>query len=420
MRALEGIKVLDLSRVLAGPLCAMTLGDLGADVWKIENPAHGDDTRTWLPPVVGGEATYYLSANRNKRSIAIDLKDRRGQEIVRAMALKADVLVENMKLGTLDRIGLGPDQLLALNPRLVYCSISGYGRRSPNAHLPGYDVIGQAESGLMAVTGERGGGPLKHGMAIVDIATGFNATQAILAALFARERTGGGQFIDMALLDSGIAMLANTGTGFINAGVQPPRWGNAHPTIVPYQVFTASDGDFVLGCGNDSQFRLLSERVLGKPELAADPRYARNRDRIANRETLIALLGATFAQQEVEHWLGLLQAAGVPAGRVRDLDAVFSSADAVERGIVRRQPHPTIGEVATIASPLRLEGTPPSYDRPPPLLGEHSRELLAEVAGLDEAAISALIAASVVVAHDPDGHRDNKNVQSSRVQGLAS
>ena len=396
MRALEGIKVLDLSRVLAGPICSMTLGDLGADVWKVENPAHGDDTRTWSPPAVGDQATYYLSANRNKRSIAIDLKTPEGAELVRGFAKHADVLIENMKLGTLDRLGLGWNDLRALNPGLIYCSISGYGRQSPNAHLPGYDVIGQAESGLMAITGEYGGGPLKHGMAIVDIATGFNATQAILAALFVRERTGEGQFIDMALLDSGIAMLANTGTGFINTGVQPPRWGNAHLTIVPYQLFDASDGTFVLGCGNDAQFKLLAERVLKMPELASDSRYARNRDRVINRDMLIPVLVGIFARETSQHWLDLLEAANVPAGRVRDLDEVFSSPDAVERQTVRRQPHPTIGEVATIASPLRLSATPPVYDRPPPLLGEHTSELLSQVLGMSNDEIAMLLARGII------------------------
>lgn len=405
MHALDGIKVLDLSRVLAGPLCAMTLGDLGADVWKVENPAHGDDTRTWYPPSVGGEATYFLSANRNKRSIAIDLKTSRGQELVLEMARHADVLIENMKFGTLDGMRLGWKDLQAINPRLIYCSISGYGRQSPNAHLPGYDVIGQAESGLMAVTGERGGGPLKHGMAIVDIATGFNSVQAILAALFARERTGEGQFIDMALLDSGIAMLANTGTGFINTGNQPQRWGNAHPTIVPYQVFDAADGTFVLGCGNDTQFKLLASKVVGRPELATDPRFARNTDRIVNRDELIAILAQAFLMQPAQHWIQKLQGAGVPAGEVRDLDAVFGSADAEARQILCRQFHPTIGEVATIASPLRLGGTPPTYRRPPPLLGQHTRDLLSEVLGMSDTSIEMLLAQSVVSDHQIDQDR---------------
>jgi crotonobetainyl-CoA:carnitine CoA-transferase CaiB-like acyl-CoA transferase len=406
MHPLDGIKVLDLSRVLAGPLCAMTLGDLGADVWKVENPAHGDDTRTWYPPSVGGEATYFLSANRNKRSIAIDLKTAQGQELVLQLARHADVLVENMKFETLDRMGLGWENLRKINPRLIYCSISGYGRKSPNAHLPGYDVIGQAESGLMAVTGERGGGPLKHGMAIVDIVTGFNAVQAILAAMFAREKTGEGQFIDMALLDSGIAMLANTGTGFINTGTQPPRWGNAHPTIVPYQVFDAADGTFVLGCGNDVQFKLLASKVLGRPDLATDPRFARNPDRISNRDELIAILEKAFLMYPARHWIQKLQDAGVPAGEVRDLDAVFGSADAKARQIVRRQFHPTIGEVATIASPLRLADTPPSYRRPPPVLGQHTRELLSEVLGITDTSIEMLLAQGIVSDHQCNGGGD--------------
>jgi crotonobetainyl-CoA:carnitine CoA-transferase CaiB-like acyl-CoA transferase len=396
MRALGGIRVLDLSRVLAGPLCTMTLGDLGADVWKVESPVHGDDTRTWSPPEAGGQATYYLSANRNKRSIAIDLKSFEGQQIVRRMIAQADVLVENMKTGTLERMGLGWQDARAINPALIYCSISGYGRHGPSAQLPGYDVLAQAESGLMAVTGEYGGEPLKHGMAIVDIATGFNATQAILAALFARERGAGGQFIDMALLDTGISMLANTGTGFLNTGRQPPRWGNGHPTIVPYGVFAASDGTFVLGCGNDAQFRLLAEQVLERPELSADPDYARNRDRVLNRERLLETLSRLFRTRPSAHWVTRLTAVGIPTGQVRDLDEVFSSDDAAARGTVVEQPHPTIETVRTIASPLRLEGTPPSYRRPPPLLGEHSEELLVEILGMGDDDIRDLISRGIV------------------------
>jgi crotonobetainyl-CoA:carnitine CoA-transferase CaiB-like acyl-CoA transferase len=396
MKALEGIKVVDLSRVLAGPLCTMTLGDLGAEVWKIESPLHGDDTRTWMPPEIGGEATYYLSANRNKRSIAIDLKAKEGQALVRGLIAKADVLVENMKAGTLERMGLGNDEARRINPRLIYCSISGYGRASPRAHLPGYDVIAQAESGLMSITGERGGEPLKHGMAIVDLATGLNATQAILAALFARERSGEGQFIDMALLDTGIALLANTGTGFINTGIQPPRWGNAHPTIVPYQLFEAADSSFVLGCGNDTQFELLCRDVLMRPELAQDERFRRNRDRIQNREALIGILTEVFRQAKASHWLERLHSVGVPAGRVRDLNDVFSSEEVKARGIERQQTHRTIGTVSTIASPLRLTGTPPSYDRPPPLLGEHTREILIDVLNLTSKDVDLLFEKGVV------------------------
>lgn len=396
MQALHGIKVLDLSRVLAGPLCTMTLGDLGADVWKVENPLHGDDTRTWSPPEAGGQATYYLSANRNKRSIAIDLKSPEGQAIVRLLIAKADVLVENMKAGTLARMGLDWAQAHALNPQLIYCSISGYGRHSPNAALPGYDVLAQAESGLMAVTGERGGQPLKHGMAIVDIATGFNATQAILAALFARERGAGGQFIDMALLDTGIAMLANTGTAFLNTQIQSPRWGNAHPTIVPYGVFAAADGTFVVGCGNDSQFRMLAEQVIERPEFASDPSYARNRDRVENRERLLDALAEIFQTRPRDYWIERLKRAGIATGQVRDLHEVFGSDDAAARGTVVEQPHPTIEKVKTIASPLRLQGTPPVYRLPPPLLGEHTEEILMEILDMRKGEISDLIARGIL------------------------
>jgi len=267
---LTGIKVLDLSRVLAGPWCAQTLADLGADVWKVEEPGRGDDTRAWMPPEIDGESTYYMSANRTKRSIAIDLKHPEGQRIVREMALKADVLVENYKKGTLERFGLGYEQLSALNPRLVYCSISGYGRTGPRADEPGYDFAIQAESGLMSITGEPHGAPMKHGMAITDLVTGMNAAQAVLAALLARARTGKGQLIDMALLDCAVALLANMASGHIVTGAEPPRLGNAHPTVVPYQVFETSDGDFVLAVGNDSQFRALCEKVVDRPDLCVD------------------------------------------------------------------------------------------------------------------------------------------------------
>jgi crotonobetainyl-CoA:carnitine CoA-transferase CaiB-like acyl-CoA transferase len=396
MRALEGIKVVDLSRVLAGPICTMTLGDLGADVWKVESPIHGDDTRTWSPPESGGIATYYLSANRNKRSIAVDLKQPRGQTIVRGLIERADVLVENMRYGTLDQLGLGWADARALNPHLIYCSISGYGRDSLSAGLPGYDVVAQAESGLMAISGEHGGQPLKFGIAIADLATGMNSVQAILAALIARGKTGEGQFIDMALLDSGIALLANIGTGFINTGNQPPRFGNAHPTVVPYQLFDTADGTFILACGNDIQFRALCEKVVNHPELVDDPRFRRSRDRVINREILIPILAKVFRTGASSHWIESLHAAGVPAGRVRDLDDVFSAPEVLQRGLVQKLPHPTIGDVSLLASPLRLTATPPEYRSAPPLLGQHTREILRDVLGMADNEIGSLIEAGVV------------------------
>jgi crotonobetainyl-CoA:carnitine CoA-transferase CaiB-like acyl-CoA transferase len=377
-------------------MCTMTLGDLGADVWKVESPIHGDDTRTWSPPEAGGVATYYLSANRNKRSIAVDLKQPRGQAIVRGLIERADVLVENMRHGTLDQLGLGWDAARAINPRLIYCSISGYGRDSPSAELPGYDVVAQAESGLMAISGEQGGQPLKFGVAIADLATGMNSVQAILAALIARGRTGEGQFIDMALLDSGIALLANIGTGFINTGDQPPRFGNAHPTVVPYQLFDTADGTFILACGNDIQFRALCEKVVQHPELVDDPRFRRSRDRVINRETLIPILAEVFRTRVSSHWIESLHAAGVPAGRARDLDEVFSAPEVLQRGLVRKLPHPSIGEVSLLASPLRLTATPPEYRAPPPLLGQHTREILRDVLGIADDEIGRLIEAGIV------------------------
>lgn len=396
MRALDGLKVLDLSRVLAGPWCTMTLGDLGADVWKVESPAGGDDTRGWKPPEVGGEATYYLTANRSKRSIALDLKSAEGRRIVRALAERADVLVENMRAGALDRLGLGWEDARTLNPRLVYCAISGYGRHTPSAARAGYDVVIQAECGLMSITGAADGEPTKVGAAVVDLVTGMNAVQAILAALMVRERTGRGQFIDMALLDSGVSLLANVGSGFLNTGVPPRRAGNGHPTIVPYQVFDTADGRFVLGCGNDAQFAALCRDVLEDPALAADMRFAKNSDRVTARAILVPLLAERFSVRGTAHWLERLDRAGIPAGVIRDLPAVFAAEEVLARDLVTRLPHPTAGTVATVSSPLRLSETPPEPIRAPPLLGQHTAEILAEVLGCGEAEIARLAESGAV------------------------
>ena len=397
MTPLSGIKVLDLSRVLAGPWCAQTLADLGADVWKVEEPKRGDDTRGWMPPEIDGESTYYMAANRSKRSIAIDLKHPDGQRIVREMAAKADVLVENYKKGTLERFGLGHEDLARLNSGLIYCSISGYGRTGPRADEPGYDFAIQAESGLMSITGEPEGAPMKHGMAITNLVTGMNAAQAVLAALLARARTGNGQLIDMALLDCGIALLANMASGHIVTGDEPPRLGNAHPSLAPYQLFETSDGDFVLAVGNDGQFRALCEKVIGRPDLAADPRFSTSRDRVLNRDALVPELIEVFRRCPTAEWIAALQREKVPCGQVRNLKQVFASPEVAARGLVAQVPDARHGTVRLMRSPLGLRGTPPREPSAPPRLAEHTDVLLREVLGLDAEAIKALRASGAVV-----------------------
>jgi len=393
---LGGIKVLDLSRVLAGPWCAQTLADLGADVWKVEEPKRGDDTRGWMPPEIGGESTYYMSANRSKRSIAIDMKHPDGQRIVREMAIKADVLVENYKKGTLERFGLGYEDLASLNPGLIYCSISGYGRTGPRADEPGYDFAIQAESGLMSITGEPGGAPMKHGMAITDLVTGMNAAQAVLAALIARGRTGKGQLIDMALLDCGIALLANMASGHIVTGDEPPRLGNAHPSLAPYQLFETADGDFVLAIGNDGQFRALCEKVIDRPDLVSDARFGTSRDRVLNRDVLVPELIEVFRKRPTAEWIAALQREKVPCGQVRNLKQVFASPEVTARGLVAEVPDARHGKVRLMRSPLALRGTPPREPSAPPRLAEHTDVILREVLGLDAAAIKALRASGAV------------------------
>jgi crotonobetainyl-CoA:carnitine CoA-transferase CaiB-like acyl-CoA transferase len=384
MLALQGVKVLDLSRVLAGPWCTQTLADLGADVWKIEEPTRGDDTRGWMPPEIDGESTYFLCCNRSKQSVAIDMKGPEGQGIVRRLAEKADVLVENFRKGTLERFGLGYEQLSTINPRLIYCSISGYGRTGSRASEAGYDFAIQAESGLMAITGEPDGSPMKHGMAITDIITGMNATQAILAALLARVTTGQGQLIDVSLFDSAVALLANVGTGYLATGSEPKRYGNAHATVVPYQLFDTADGVLALAVGNDLQFRNMCIQVLERPELWSDERYQKNRDRALNRETLIPVLADVFFTRGTAEWIVLLKDAGVPAGQVRKVSEVFSSPEVAEREIVVEVPDERHGTVRLTASPLRLSGTPVRPPKAPPRLGEHTSDVLARELGMSE------------------------------------
>lgn len=391
---LAGRRILDLSRVLAGPWCTMILADLGAEVTKVEHPRGGDDTRTWGPPDTGGESAYYLCANRGKRSIAVDLATADGQAIVRALAAKADVLVENYKLGGLDRYGLDYAAMSALNPRLVYCSISGYGRASPLAARPGYDYVIQAEGGLMAVTGEVDGAPMKVGVAVADLYTGMAAAQAVLAALIAADRDGVGQHLDMALYDCQLAMLANVASAALVTGEEPARFGNGHPTVVPYQLFDTADGQVVIAVGNDGQFVAFA-RVAGQPALAADARFATNAARIGNRSALLAAIAPLVAARTTAWWLDVLLAAGVPAGAVRGVGEALAAPETAARGMVTEVAHPSAGAVRLVASPLKLSRTPVVPPVAPPLLGADTAAVLAEL-GYAHGAIDRLVADGVI------------------------
>ncbi len=392
--ALEGIKVLDLSRVLAGPLCAMMLADLGAEVIKVERPGGGDETREWGPPWAGTESAYYLSVNRNKRSITIDLKSDRGRDLVRRLARDADILVENFKTGTLERMGLGYESLRAENPGLIYCSITGYGQTGPDADQPGYDFAIQGRGGIMSITGETDGPPMKVGLAIVDVTAAQNAAIAVLAALEARRRTGEGQMVDISLLDSQVAWLINRASNYLVGGAVPKRYGNAHPNIVPYETFKASDKWFNVAVGNDSQFRRFAD-VIGAPELAPDPRFATNPSRVENRGELIAALAGHLERRPAQEWLDLFHREKIPAGPINSIPEVFQDPQVLAREMVVEMPHPTAGSVRLVGSPLRLSATPVAYERHPPLLGEHTDEVLAEL-GVAEEEIAALRADGVV------------------------
>ena len=397
--ALTGVRVLDLSRVLAGPWCTQTLADLGADVIKVERPAGdghpgGDDTRGWGPPFLQdrdgrdtAEAAYYLGCNRNKRSITIDLAQAEGQALVRRLATDCDVLVENFKVGDMARYGLDAATLLSAQPRLVYCSITGFGQTGPYRERAGYDYAVQGMGGLMSVTGERddrpGGGPQKVGVAVADLFTGLYATIAIQAALRHRDATGQGQHIDMALLDTQVAMLANLGANYLVTGVAPQRAGNAHQNIVPYQVFEAADGHLILAVGNDGQFVRFCE-VAGRPELARDGRFVRNADRVRHREVLVPLLAGLMRTRRKQQWLDDLDAAKVPCGAINDLAEVFADPQVQARQMAVPVAHPLSDTLHLVASPMKLSATPVQVRRAPPLLGQHTDEVLAEL-GIDEA-----------------------------------
>lgn len=389
--ALEGLKVLDLSRVLAGPWASQLLGDLGADVVKVERPGSGDDTRAWGPPYLrdesGGETTeaaYFLSANRNKRSVAIDFTQPDGQRQVRELAARADVLIENFKVGGLKAYGLDYESLKELNPRLIYCSITGFGQTGPYARRAGYDFMIQGLGGLMSVTGradrEAGAGPVKVGVAVTDILTGLYASNAILAALAERQRSGLGQYIDVALLDVQVACLANQALNFLTTGKPPGRLGNAHPNIVPYQDFPTADGDLILTVGNDAQFRRFCE-VVGRPEWADDARFASNASRVAHRDVLVPLIRQVTVFRSTAQWVALLEKAGVPCGPVNDLEAVFADPQVVHRQLQIAMAHPAAGEVKLVANPIRLSRTPVSYRSAPPCLGADQSNVLSDWLG---------------------------------------
>ena len=383
---LSGIKVLDLTRVLAGPTSTQLLGDYGADVIKIERPGVGDDTRKWGPPYVkdsnGAETTesaYYLAANRNKRSVAVDIATPEGAKLIKRLAAKADILVENYKSGGLKKYGLDYAEIRKVNPAIIYCSITGFGQTGPNAHLPGYDLMAQGYGGIMSLTGEPDGTPMKVGVGIGDVMCGMYAATAMLAALRHRDQTGEGQYIDVALVDSQIAWLVNEGTNYLQSGKNPERRGNQHPNIVPYQVFAATDGHVIVAVGNDSQFSRFCQ-VLGAPELAANPKFTTNKARVANRKTLLPKLEALFAGFEKQTLLEAMKANNVPCGEVNTLSEVFASPQVAAREMRVKMDHPH-SEIEVIGNPVKFSETPVSYRRPPPICGADTDEVLKEWLG---------------------------------------
>ena len=393
--ALEGLRVLDLTRILAGPLCTMMLGDMGADVIKVEPVGSGDDTRAWGPPFVAGESAYFLGINRNKRSITLNMAARPGQEILAKLIAKSDVLVENFKVGTLEKWGFGKDWLQANAPRVIRCSITGYGSSGPKATSPGYDFILQAESGLMSICGEPDGPPMKCGMAIVDVVTGMLACNSILAAVHARHHNGCGQHVEVSLYDSSLAMLANVASNYLVSGRDARRFGNGHPNIVPYTAYPTRDDMIAVAVGNDAQFAKFAA-ALGNPGWSSDPRYVRNPDRVANRDTLDTMIAEVLGKDGAETWLAKLTAAGIPCGRINSVAQALNAEHTAARDMVRTVKHPTVGQLKMLGIPFRFSATPAAVRRPPPTLGQHTEQVLREELGLTGERIAALRAEKII------------------------
>ncbi|KAF9969799.1 hypothetical protein BGZ73_007678 [Actinomortierella ambigua] len=400
---LDGIRVLDLTRVLAGPYCTMLLGDLGAEVIKIENPKGGDDTRAWGPPFAAnkddpkapGESAYFLGVNRNKKSVTVNIRSKDGQAILQDLARQCDILVENYVPGKLSEYGLGYQQVKKLNPRLIYASITGYGQTGPYASRPGYDVMIEAEGGLMYITGESNGPPVKVGVAVTDLTTGLYAHGAIMAALLSRAKTGRGQHIDCSLLDSQIATLANIASSYLIAEKEAQRWGTSHPSIVPYQVLPSRDSHIMIGAGNDHQFKILC-RVLGLEHLPNDDRFKTNSDRVKHREPLIEILTKQLATQDNQYWLDALEGQGIPFAPINNIAQTFTHPQVVARGMIHEIEHPSAGKIKLVGIPVKYSDSKPSVRLPPPMLGQHTQEVLREVLKYDDNKVKSLAAAGAI------------------------
>ena len=374
--ALDKIKVVDLTRTLAGPFCTMLMGDMGAEVIKVEEPTGGDETRKWTP-FVNGESTQFLTFNRNKRSLSVNLKEREGLKIVQDLAADADVMIESFRAGTLDRLGLGYEAIKKTNPGVVYCSISGYGRTGPMADMPGYDLLIQAYSGLMSLTGDPEGSPLRIGFSLVDLFTGMMAYGTILTALRQRDQTGKGQWVESALLDGQVAALSYHATGFMGTGVEPKRMGSGHPSLVPYQSFSASDGQFIIGCANQGLWERMC-RAIGQDAMLDDPRYTTNTDRVEHRAECVGELSALFAQKTTAHWVDSIVEAGVSCGPINTVADVVSNPQVLARNMIAEVDHPNIPNLKFPGSPLKLTDSPATIRRVPPMLGQHNEEILEE------------------------------------------